>query len=169
MGDGVRTGRPGELQHGLALLAALPRPPVGLTPHEVVHRQDKLTLRHYPAKGAATGLPVVVVPSMINRASICDLEPDRSLVGGLAERGHPTYLVDWGVPGPEDAAEDVAYVLLELLHRALDRACRHAGQPQAVLLGYCQGGTLAAMYAALRPGRVAGLIALNAPVRFREG
>jgi len=165
----TRTGRPGELQHGLALLASLPRPPLGLTPHTVVHTQDKLALRHYPPRGELRALPVVVVPSLINRATICDLEPDRSLVGGLAAQGHPTYLVDWGVPGPEDAGEDVAYVLLELLHRALDRACRHAGTRQAVLLGYCQGGTLAAMYAALRPRRVAGLITLAAPVRFSEG
>ncbi len=165
----TRAGRPGELQHGLALLSALPRPPVGLTPHTVVHTQDKLALRHYPARGEARAVLVIVVPSLINRASICDLEPDRSLVGGLAERGHPVYLVDWGVPGPEDAAEDVAYVLLELLHRAVDRACRHAGAPRAVLFGYCQGGTLAAMYAALRPRRVHGLIALAAPVRFSEG
>ncbi len=165
----MRTGRPGELQHGLALLAALPRPPLGLTPHTVVHTQDKLVLRHYPAQGERQAVPVVVVPSLINRATICDLEPDRSLVGGLAANGHPTYLVDWGVPGPEDAGEDVAYVLLELLHRALDRACRHAVAPRAVLLGYCQGGTLAAMYAALRPTRVHGLITLAAPVRFSEG
>ena len=165
----MRSGRPGELQHGLALLGTLPRPPLGLTPHRVVHTQDKLVLRHYPAAAPAQSLPVVVVPSLINRAAICDLEPDRSLVGGLAANGHPTYLVDWGVPGPEDAGEGVAYVLLELLHRAIDRACRHAGTDRAVLLGYCQGGTLAAMYAALRPRRVAGLIALAAPVRFSEG
>jgi polyhydroxyalkanoate synthase len=165
----MKSGRPGELQYGMALLAALPRPPLGLTPHRIVHTQDKLVLRHYPAKAPRQALPVVVVPSLINRATICDLEPDRSLVGGLAERGHPTYLVDWGVPGPEDAHEDVAYLLLELLHRAIDRACRDAGAPGAVLLGYCQGGTLAAMYAALRPRRVRGLIALAAPIRFSEG
>ena len=39
----------------------------------------------------------------------------------------------------------------------------------AFVLGYCQGGTLATMYAALRPARVRGLVALNTPVCFREG
>jgi polyhydroxyalkanoate synthase len=181
-----------KIRRGAAVLATAPRPPVGLTPHEIVHRHDKLVVRYYPPGGTpgatggggtpgATGgtrtdlLPVVVVPSLINKAYICDLEPGRSLVAALAEKGHPTYLIDWGVPGPEDAREDVGYVLLELLHRSIDRIVRHAGGDARTtsgavhLLGYCMGGTLATMYAALRPERVASLVSLNAPIRFSEG
>lgn len=158
-----------RMQRGALIHTLAPRPPVGLTPNTIVHAQDKLVLRYY-APPAPTGRPpVVLVPSLINRAWILDLEPDRSLCASLAARGHPVYLVDWGTPGPEDAEEDVGYVLNELLHRSIDRACRHARQPRAMVLGYCLGGTLAAMYAALRPARVAGLVALNAPVRFSEG
>ena len=159
-----------EVRRGMAIYALAPRPEIGTTPHEVVHRQDKLALRFYaPARPNQDLPPVVIIPSMINKAAICDLEEERSLVAGLAARGHRVYLVDWGAPGPENAQDDVAWVLLTLLRRAIDRACRHAGAPQATLLGYCQGGTLAAIYAALRPTRVAGLIALAAPVRFSEG
>lgn len=155
-----------RIRRGMWLLATLPKPPIMTTPHAVVHRQNKLALRYYAPRAPAHGTPIVVVPSLINRASVCDLEPDRSLVGGLAALGHPVYLVDWGVPGPEDAGLGVGEVLLDLLHRSIFRACHHAGAERVHLLGYCQGGTLAAMYAALRPERVAGLIALAAPVRF---
>lgn len=165
-----------RVRRGATLLQTLPRPPVGLTPHAVIHRQNKLVVRHYaPDPTRATGTPVIVVPSMINKAWICDLEPDRSLVGALSAAGHPTYLLDWGEPGPEDAQDDVGHVLLTLMRRAVDRVRRHArggstgALPPAFLLGYCQGGTLSAMYAALRPDDVAGLVALNAPVRFSEG
>lgn len=159
-----------QVRRGLWIHATTPRPPVGTTPHQVVFRQNKLTLRHYAPQGAQrAAAPVVVIPSLINRASICDLEPDRSLVGGLARLGHPVYLVDWGVPAEEDAGDDVGKVVLGLLHRSIDRACRHAGAPAAHLFGYCQGGTLAAMYAALRPARVASLSVLNGPVKFSEG
>lgn len=165
-----------RVRRGASLLETLPRPPVGLTPHQVIHRQNKLVVRFYaPDPARATGRPVVVVPSMINRAYIVDLEPDRSLVGALAAAGHPTYLVDWGEPGPEDAHDDVGHVLLTLLRRSIDRVRRHARGasggplPPVHLLGYCQGGTLSAMYAALRPQDVAGLVALNAPVRFSQG
>jgi polyhydroxyalkanoate synthase len=164
-------GFPGQaerLRRGLWVHTLTPRPPVGQTPHQVVHEQNKLALRHYPAQGPSRSpVPVVVVPSLINKAYVCDLEPDRSLVGGLAALGHEVYLVDWGEPGPEDATQGVADVVLDLLHRAVDRACRHARAPRAFLLGYCQGGTLAAVYAALRPGRVQGLAVFNAPFRFK--
>lgn len=158
-----------RMQRGALVHALSPRPPVGLTPYRVIHRQDKLEVRYYAPARAEGRPPVVLVPSLINRSYILDLEPDRSLVAALSARGHPVYLVDWGVPGPEDAQEDVAYVVLELLHRSIDRVCRHARQPSAFVLGYCQGGTLAVLYAALRPARVRGLVALNTPVAFAAG
>jgi polyhydroxyalkanoate synthase subunit PhaC len=158
-----------SFQRGLLLSQTLPRPAIGQSPHEIVHRQDKLNVRYYaPAQVHPGRLPVLIVPSLINKAAVCDLEPDRSLVRGLADRGHQVYLLDWGEPTAEDASEGVAYVLLELLQRSVDRVCRHARAPNLHLFGYCQGGTLAAMYAALRPARIGGLAVLNAPVRFAE-
>jgi len=158
-----------RVRRGLLVHQLSPRPEVGTTPHQVIHQQGKLVVRYYEPAGEARKTPLVVIPSMINRAYICDLEPDRSLVAGLAGLGHPTYLIDWGVPGDEDAGLTVADILLDLLHRAIDRICRHAKSPKAALVGYCQGGTLAAMYAALRPQRLTSLCVFNTPVRFSEG
>ena len=158
-----------RVRRGMWLHATLPRPPIGQTPHTVVHRQDKLVLRHYVPAADEGLLPVVVVPSLINRATIVDLEPDRSLVGALARMNHPVYLVDWGVPGPEDADEGLEEVVLGLLHRSVFRARHHAKADRVILLGYCQGGTLAAVYAALRPDHVAGLATLATPIDFSKG
>jgi polyhydroxyalkanoate synthase len=159
-----------RIRRGALVHATTPRPPIGVTPHEVVHTHDKLTVRYYaPPAGSARRAPFVVVPSMINKAAVLDLEADRSLVGAMARFGHPTYLIDWGVPAAEDAGEDVAYVLHDLLHRSIDRVCRHARAPKAHVLGYCMGGTLAAMLAALRPERFLSLAALAAPIRFHAG
>lgn len=157
-----------RIRRGMWVHSVSPRPPVGTTPHTVVHVHDKLTVRHYPRANGEPRWPVVVVPSLINRASICDLEPGRSLVGGLAALGHDVYLVDWGTPAEEDAEEDVGYVLLTLLHHSINRIARHAQAPRVHLFGYCMGGTLAAMYAALRPARIGSLCTLAAPVRFSE-
>ncbi|HJN72959.1 MAG TPA: alpha/beta fold hydrolase [Myxococcota bacterium] len=154
-----------EMSRGAWLLASHPRPPVGQSAHRVIHVHDKLRVRFYAGAGAC---PIVIVPSLINRAWIVDLEEDRSLVRALTEEGHPVYLVDWGVPGPEDADEDVAYVLDSLLARALRRIRRHARAP-VCLLGYCMGGTLAAMCLARHPGLAERLVLLNAPFRFCEG
>ena len=162
-----------RIRRGMWVHATAPRPDVGMTPHTEVHQHDKLVVRHYaasPAEGVERqATPVVIVPSMINRAYIVDLEPGRSLVEGLASRGHDVYLIDWGVPGPEDADEDVGYVLLTLLHRSIRRIARHARSPKVHLFGYCMGGTLSAMYAALRGQHLASLTTLAAPIRFAEG
>ncbi len=155
-----------RVRRGVHVHTTTPRPEVGQTPFQVVHQHDKLQLKYYAPSGTAQRPPVVLVPSMINRATILDLEPGRSLVAALAELGHPVYLVDWGIPQAEDAQEDVAYVVLDLLHRSIDRACRHAAHPRALVLGYCMGGTLAGMLTALRPERIAGLCVLNAPFDF---
>ena len=69
-----------RVRRGMEVLATTPRPPVGLTPHAIVHAQDKLVVRYYAPRGKARATPVVIVPSLINRAYICDLEPGRSLV-----------------------------------------------------------------------------------------
>ncbi len=158
-----------QIRRGMWIHATTPRPPVGLHPSDVIHRHDKLEVRYYAPVGPRVATPAVLVPSLINKAYILDLEPGRSLVEALTAAGHPTYLVDWGVPEEEDGDEDVAYVLLDLLHRSIERICRHAASRQANLLGYCMGGTLAAMYAALRPERVARLLCLAAPIRFADG
>lgn len=159
-----------RIRRGMWVHATAPRPDVGQTPHTVVHQHDKLVVRHYAAHGDVRHpVPVVVVPSMINRAYIVDLEPGRSLVEGLASRGHEVYLVDWGIPTEEDADEDVGYVLLTLLHRSILRIRRHARAEKVHLFGYCMGGTLSAMYAALRQDKLASLTTLAAPIHFAQG
>lgn len=161
--------RADRIGRGMWVVATSPRPDVGQTPHAVVHVHDKLVVRYYASPSPERGrTPVVIVPSLINRAWICDLEPGRSLVAGLAALGHEVYLVDWGVPSEEDADEDVGYHLLSLLHYSIRAIARHAGSEGVHLFGYCMGGTLAAMYAALRPEVVRSLSTLAAPVRFSE-
>jgi len=159
-----------RIRRGMWVHATTPRPDVGQTPHHIIHQHDKLVVRHYPAQGDdRQAVPIVVVPSMINRAYIVDLEPGRSLVEGLSQKGHDVYLIDWGIPGEEDADEDVGYALLTLLHRSILRIRRHAKAQQVHLFGYCMGGTLAAMYAAVRPDGVASLCTLAAPIHFAKG
>ena len=48
--------------------------------------------------GSGGGRPVLVVPSLINRAYILDLAEDKSLLRFLAREGLRPLLVDWGTP-----------------------------------------------------------------------
>jgi polyhydroxyalkanoate synthase len=147
-----------------------PRARVGLTPADVVHRENKWRLLRYRprAAGLAWATPVVMVPSLINRHYVLDLMPGKSLVEWLVAEGHDVFVIDWGTPADEDRHVDFDEVCDRYLGRAVRRCARLAGGSGVHLLGYCLGGTLAVIYAAVRPERVATLVALAAPVGFDD-
>ncbi len=144
---------------------------VGKTPADVVHRENKWRLLRYrPRKeGIAYRTPILMVPSLINRHYVLDLMPGMSLVEWLVKRGHDVYIIDWGKP----SAEDRYLTFDDICDRYLGRAARVAGRTSGSshgvhLLGYCLGGTLAAIHTAARPEHVASLVALAAPVQFDD-
>lgn len=111
------------------------------------------------------GPPLLVIPSLINRAYILDLLPRHSFLRWLAGRGFRPLLLDWGEPGDAEKGFDLEAFGTERLLPALARARSLAGGPVPVL-GYCMGGTLAAGLAAQRPGEVSALVAMGAPWDF---
>lgn len=119
-------------------------------------------------EGQAIRSPVLLVPSLINRWYVLDLRPNASVVEALVEAGFDTWCLDWGTPEDEDRYltwEDV----LARLARAVRRVKRETGAGSVALLGYCMGGTLSAIHAALRPSEVAALVNLAGPVDFAQG
>jgi polyhydroxyalkanoate synthase len=109
--------------------------------------------------------PLLLVPSLINRWYILDLRRGASLVEALVDRGIDVFCLDWGVPGDEDR-----YLTWEDVIRRLGRAVRfvrrQAGSSRIGLLGYCMGGTLAAIHASLFDDDCALLVNLAGPIDF---
>lgn len=118
-----------------------------------------------PEATAPDGPPVLVVPSLINKAYVLDLVPGRSLLRWMAAQGLRPVLMDWGVPGSAEAGFDLDAYGTRRLVPALDHLRRDAGRPPAVL-GYCMGGTLAVGLAARAPGDVGCLATIGAPWDF---
>lgn len=148
--------------------AARGLPAVGLTPAEVVHAENTWRLLRY--RGAADfATPVLLVPSLINRHYVLDLRPGRSFAEFLVEHGHDVYIVDWGTPGDEDRHLEWDDIVDRYLGRAIRVAARRSRQERVHLLGYCLGGTLAAVHAAARPEHIASLMLVAAPVDFHQG
>lgn len=154
----------------LAGLPARAAPRVGTTPADTIHRENKWRLLRYRprAEGLAYRTPVLLVPSLINRYYVLDLQPGRSFAEYLVGRGHDVSIIDWGTPGPEDRYLELDEFCDRYLRRAIARSAAAAGSRQVHVLGYCLGGTMAAIHTALRPERVASLVALAAPIRFSE-
>jgi polyhydroxyalkanoate synthase len=119
-------------------------------------------LLDYGPPGAA---PLLVVPSLINRAYVLDLAEDNSFLRFLAGSGIRPLLVDWGSPGEAERRFDLTDYVAGRLEAALEAAVAAAGAPLAVL-GYCMGGTLAVALAQRRRRDVAALLLLAAPWDF---
>jgi poly(3-hydroxyalkanoate) synthetase len=107
------------------------------------------------------GPAVLFVPSLVNRAHVLDLLPERSMLRWLAARGTRPLLLDWGWPGELERGFSLTDYIAGRLERAL------AAVPgRVVLAGYCMGGLLALAAALRRPDRVGGLVLLATPWDF---
>jgi polyhydroxyalkanoate synthase len=156
---------------GLAAAFGRPTPLVGQTPCDVVHEEQRWRLLRYVARpeGVAFRTPVLLIPSLINRHYVLDLMPGKSFAEALVAAGHDVFIIDWGTPEDEDRWVTFEDVVVHAIARALRVTTRTAGSEQAHVLGYCLGGTLALLHAAIAPQRIASLVLVAAPVDFHDG
>ena len=154
----------------LAKRVVRPSPVVGATPAEVVFTENKWRLLRYRQRpeGLAFQTPLLMIPSLINRHYVLDLMPGKSFVEWLVARGHDVWIVDWGTPTSEDRYITFDEIVDGYLGRAIRRAALSSPRGKTHVLGYCLGGTLAAIHGAAHPERLAGLVALAAPIRFGD-
>lgn len=154
-----------RLARSTATLARLPPIELATAAREVVLRDGKATLYRYRSTAKPSGLaPLLLVFALVNRPTVLDLEPDRSLVRRLLAAGTDVYLLDWGYPDRGDRHLDLAHYTLGTLHRAVQ--VMNAQHGAIDLLGVCQGGTLALLYASLEPERIRRLVTMVTPVDF---
>ena len=139
---------------------------IGSAPKDAVYREDKLTLYRYrtPDGVERKGPAILICYAMINRPYMMDLQPDRSLIRRLLERGVDVFLIDWGTPDGADRFLDLNdYVNRYILH-CVNTVCELRDESQVNLVGVCQGGALSLCFTALHPQRVRNLITMVTPV-----
>lgn len=155
----------------LLSLATRPKPQVGGTPADVVWEENKWKLLRYRARpeGVSYRTPLLLVPSLINRHYVLDLMPGKSFAEFMVKRGFDVFCIDWGTPGDEDRFVSFDDIVDRALGRAIRVAARTGPQDKVHLLGYCMGGTLAAIHGAVHPEHIQSMVALAAPVRFNDG
>jgi polyhydroxyalkanoate synthase len=117
---------------------------------------------------ASRGMPLLLVPSLINRWYVLDLRRGASVVEALVGAGFDVWCLDWGVPEAEDRYLDWEAVNARL-GRAVRRVRRETKASRLAMLGYCMGGTLTAIYAAQHADELAALVTLAAPIDFARG
>jgi len=148
---------------------------IGQTPKELVWSLNKAKLYRYVATKPAHErhpLPLLLVFAIMNRPSILDLRPGHSFVEFMLDRGYDVYLLDWGTPGIEDKELRLDDYAMDYLPRAIRKLKAVSGVSEFSLLGWCIGGILTTIYAAMRPDDgLRNLLLLTAPLDFanREG
>ncbi len=111
--------------------------------------------------GPAGGRPLLVVPSLVNRAYVLDLLPDHSMLRFLAAAGVRPLLLDWGYPDEPERR----FTLSDYIAGRLERAMAAVGETMT-LAGYCMGGLMAVAAALRRPDLVKRLVLLATPWDF---
>jgi poly(3-hydroxyalkanoate) synthetase len=162
----VQNGPDDALIHGIAAYRRHPYTRDLVDPPPIW--QEGLTcLRDYGGTAEFGCPPVLVVPSLINRATILDLAPDQSLVRALAARGLRVFMLDWGWPDAQARTLDLNALITGRLSRAIGHLAADFGP--VTLVGYCMGGLLALAAALHEPDKVAALGLLATPWDFHIG
>ena len=138
--------------------------PIGVTPRDVVWTHRNTTLFRYRSHERRHAVPLLLVFALINRPDIFDLQPGNSFVEHLLREGFDVFLLDWGAPDDADADLGLEAFVLDELHWAVRETLRAAAAEELSILGWCIGGTLAAMYAALERDALRNLILLTTPI-----
>lgn len=166
--NGLTLGPDAALVHGIAAYRRHPWSRDIESP-EAVWSEGETLLRDFggDGKGAA---PVLLVPSLVNRATILDLSAARSMARYLAGAGLRVFLLDWGWPDASARTLDLDALITGRLARAIEAAIGAFGEGGRVtLVGYCMGGLLTTAAAQLVPERISGLALLATPWDFHAG
>ncbi len=126
---------------------------------------DGTTRLYDYGRDGAKGLPVLIIPSLINRAYILDLSSRRSFLRWLADQGVWPFLLDWDAPGAMERQFTLTDYIRGRLEPALDCVAGLTGE-RPVVAGYCMGGLLAAALAQRRLRDIQGLVLLATPWDF---
>jgi polyhydroxyalkanoate synthase subunit PhaC len=143
-----------------------PKPSVNHTPKQLVWKTNKATLWHYPAVEKKYNVPIFLVYSILNKPYILDLEPGSSVIESLISSGYDVYLIDFGMPGYEDKDKNLEDYIEDYIKKGVQRTLRHSGAQEVTMVGYCAGGMLATIYAAVAEEPIKNLIVACMPVDF---
>ena len=143
------------------------RPPQWASRQRIVRRSPLTRLRDFTPARPADVVPTLVLPPQAGHDScIVDYSSAQSQMQTILASGlERLYALDWIGVTQETKDATITDYLAEV-HAAVQKA---GGRGRVNLVGDCQGGWLAAIYAALHPERVNTLTIAGAPIDFHAG
>jgi poly(3-hydroxyalkanoate) synthetase len=132
--------------------------PQWTTPHTVALEFASVRLRDFST--ARDGIPALIcAPYALHGATVADFAPGHSLVAALRGAGlQRLFLAEW-----RSATPDMRFLSIDNYLAELNVLVDEIGG-QVDLIGLCQGGWLALIYAARFPAKVRKLVLAGAPI-----
>lgn len=140
---------------------------IAVTPYEVVYQQDRVKLKHYrPTRRKTVKTPLLITYALINRETMLDLQPGRSVVENLLNEGVDIYMIDWGYPSRKDRYLGIDDHVNIYIDDIVDFIREKHKVAKINLMGICMGGTFCVIYSALHPQKVLNLVTTVTPTSF---
>jgi polyhydroxyalkanoate synthase len=140
---------------------------IAATPYNVVYQEDRVKLKHYrPVKETELKTPLLVVYALINRETMLDLQPGRSVVETFLSHGIDLYMLDWGYPTRKDKFLGLDDHINGYLGTMVDYIRKKHDTERINLMGICMGGTFCVIYSALHPEKIKNLVTTVTPTHF---
>jgi len=152
-----------DLPRWVALTAGR-QAPGWATPHEIAFETPLARLRDFSVSRRRVVPTLVLPPQAGHDSCIVDYSAGQSQMRTIVETGLERALsLDW-----VGATRETRDASIEDYIEVVDRAIEHCGG-RVNLIGDCQGGWLATIYAALHPERINTLTIAGAPIDFHAG
>lgn len=140
---------------------------IATTPYEVVYEEDRVKLKHYkPTIETQVKRPLLMVYALINRETMLDLQPGKSVVQNFLREGIDLYMIDWGYPTRKDKYLTIDDHVNGYMDNIVDFILRRHNLTEINLMGICMGGTFCVMYSALHPEKIKNMITTVTPTNF---
>ncbi|MCP4747537.1 MAG: class III poly(R)-hydroxyalkanoic acid synthase subunit PhaC [Desulfobacteraceae bacterium] len=140
---------------------------IATTPYDIIYEEDRVKLKHYrPLTKKSVKTPLLVIYALINRETMLDLQPGRSVVKTFLENGLDVYMIDWGYPSRKDRFLTIDDHVNGYINNIVDFILERENIPKINIMGICMGGTFSVIYGALNPKKVKNLITTVTPTSF---
>ena len=134
---------------GLNYLASS-APALGASPKDVLIQRGTMSLYHYrPMSDEVYRVPILLVMATTNRGYIFDMVPGQSLVEYLLKAGFDVFMLDWNAPRSDERNLSLKDYVLDFIPSAVERVQQETGENDVTVVGYCFGGVLSLLWAAV--------------------
>jgi polyhydroxyalkanoate synthase len=140
---------------------------IAVTPYDIVYEEDRVKLKHYkPTGDIQLKRPLLVVYALINRETMLDLQPGRSVVQNFLQEGIDVYMIDWGYPARKDRYLTIDDHVNGYMDNIVNFILDKHRLDKIHLMGICMGGTFCVIYSALHPEKIKNLVTTVTPTNF---